>query len=91
MSSHSGAINIVFERYRIDSFLLPLSEPQSRFGDNPPKCQVICPQNGAAVLKGLTTVCVLKPIVTFSFGGSLGRIFSEFVTRKNSFLFGTSI
>ena len=35
--------------------LTPL-EPQSRFGDKPVKFQVVCPQNGTAVLKGLTTV-----------------------------------
>ena len=32
--------------------LTPL-EPQSRFGDKPLKYQVVCPQNGTAVLKGL--------------------------------------
>ena len=30
-----------------------LLEPQSRFGDRPLKFQVVCPQNGTAVLKGL--------------------------------------
>ena len=30
-------------------------EPQSRCGDKPLKFQVVCPQNGTAVLKGLTT------------------------------------
>ena len=34
---------------------LILLEPQSRFGENPLEFQVICPQNGTAVLKGLTT------------------------------------
>ena len=29
-----------------------LLEPQSRFGDNPIKFQVVCPHNGTAVLKG---------------------------------------
>ena len=33
--------------------LTPL-EPQSRFGDNPLKFQVLCPQIGTSVLKGLT-------------------------------------
>ena len=28
-------------------------EPRSRFGDNPAKFREVCPQNGAAVLKGL--------------------------------------
>ena len=32
---------------------LTLLEPQSRFGDQPLKLQVVCPQNGTAVLKGL--------------------------------------
>ena len=30
-------------------------EPQSRFGDKPLKFQVVCPQNGTAVLKGFNT------------------------------------
>ena len=34
--------------------VLTLLEPQSRFGDKPVKLEVICPQNGTAVLKGLT-------------------------------------
>ena len=33
---------------------LTLLDSQSRFGDKPIKLQVVCPQNGAAVLKGLT-------------------------------------
>ena len=32
---------------------LTLLEPQSRFGDKPLKFQVVCPQNGTAVLEGL--------------------------------------
>ena len=32
---------------------LTLLEPQSRCGDKPLKFQVVCPQNGTAVLKGL--------------------------------------
>ena len=39
-------------------FGLTLLEPRSRFGDNPLKFQVVCPQNGTAVLKGLT--CFIK-------------------------------
>ena len=35
--------------------LTPL-EPQSHVGDNPVKFQVVCPQNGTAVLKGLRVV-----------------------------------
>ena len=33
-------------RYQV----LTLLEPQSRFGDKPLKLQVVCPQNGTAVL-----------------------------------------
>ena len=35
---------------------LTLLEPQSRFWDKPAKIQVVCPQNGTAVLKGLNGV-----------------------------------
>ena len=41
---------------------LTLLERQSRFGDKPPKFQVVCPQNGTAVLNGLTLVGL--PFVT---------------------------
>ena len=53
---------------------LTLLQPQSRFGDKPLKFQVVCPQNGTAVLKGLTpqfsrsqfwvteVCCYLKPL-----------------------------
>ena len=34
--------------------LLTLLEPQSRFGDKRVKFQVVCPQHGTAVLKGLS-------------------------------------
>ena len=33
--------------------MITLLEPQSRFGDRPVKFQVVCPQNGTAVLKGV--------------------------------------
>ena len=33
--------------------LLTLLEPQSRFGGKPLNFQLVCPQNGTAVLKGL--------------------------------------
>ena len=36
------------------SYELTLLEPQSRFGDKPVKFQVVCPQHGTAVLKGLS-------------------------------------
>ena len=36
----------------VPQFALTPLEPQSRFGDNPLKFQVICPQNGTAVPKG---------------------------------------
>ena len=38
------------------TLVLTLLEPQSRFGDKPFKDQVVCPQNGTAVLKGLNSV-----------------------------------
>ena len=38
---------------RINLRLLTLLEPQSRFGDKPFKSQLLCPQNGTAVLTGL--------------------------------------
>ena len=44
--------------------LLTLLELQSHFGDKPLKFQVICPQNGTAVLKGLISICVLHRITT---------------------------
>ena len=37
-------------------YALTLLEPQSRFGDKPLKFQVVYPQNGTAILKGLS-VC----------------------------------
>ena len=43
------------------SMLEPLLDPQSRFGDKPVKFQVVCPQNGTAVLEGLT-LSVCSPI-----------------------------
>ena len=46
-------------------YLTPLA-PQSRFGDNPLKFKVICPQNGTAVLKGLILIshsCLLTYVL----------------------------
>ena len=37
-----------------DRYVLTLLEPQPRSGDTPLKHQVVCPQNGTAVLTGLT-------------------------------------
>ena len=37
--------------------------PQSRFGDKPVKFQVVCPQNGTAVSKGLTEQQLPNPII----------------------------
>ena len=34
--------------------LLTLLEPRSRFGDKVPRIRLLCPQNGTAILKGLT-------------------------------------
>ena len=51
--------------------LTPL-EPQSRFGDKPVKFQIVCPQNGTAVLKGLTqpnnNLATSVALVTFFLG-----------------------
>ena len=47
-------ISRLFATKRQVQQLLTLLEPQSRFGDNSLKFQVVCPQNGTAVLKGLT-------------------------------------
>ena len=41
--------------------LLTLLGPQPRFGDNPVKFQVVCPQNGTAVVKGLTLLALGAP------------------------------
>ena len=38
---------------------LTLLEPQSRFGDKPVNFQLVCPQNGTAVLKGLILIVAL--------------------------------
>ena len=37
-------------------FIVTLLEPQSAFGDKLLKFQVVCPQNGTAVLKGLIAI-----------------------------------
>ena len=47
---------------------LTLLEPQPRFGDKPLKFQVVCPQNGIAVLKG-SNVCQVA-CMTFVYWGS---------------------
>ena len=57
LSSRRGAI--VFQP---STFPLTHLEPQSRFGDKPVKFQVVCPQNGTAVLKGLTRGRLTLPI-----------------------------
>ena len=43
----------VFGRHAFPFLCLTLLEPQFRFRDKPLKFQVVCPQNGTAVLKGL--------------------------------------
>ena len=53
--SQHGAIRFESAREENDSTLL---EPQSRFGDKPVKFQVVCPQNGTAVLKGLSLLAI---------------------------------
>ena len=42
--------------------LLTLLEPQSRFGDKAVKFQVVCPQNGTAVLKGSSPLLCPQPL-----------------------------
>ena len=41
----SKGVNVDFNT---EPFFLTFLEPQSRFGDNPLKFQVVCPQNGTA-------------------------------------------
>ena len=70
--------------YRMISLgsILTLLEPQFRFGDKPLKFQVVYPQNGTAVLKGLTRT-VLQFFSVFS--GNFGvfpKLFGE--KPKNS-------
>ena len=45
-----------------------LTEPQSAFGDELLKFQVVCPQNGTAVLKGLirSPVLIVLIVVTYT-------------------------
>ena len=43
---------------------LTLLEPQSHFGDNQFKFQVVCPQIGTAVLKGLIDLLEKQAVVT---------------------------
>ena len=65
-STVSAVKNLLFWRrlagYRdvnVEHRLLTLLGPQSRFGDRALNFQVVCPQNGAAVLKGLQGYRVL--------------------------------
>ena len=48
--------------FRNDIDISTLLELQSHFGDNTIKFQVVCPQIGTAVLKGLKTPVVQKPV-----------------------------
>ena len=63
---------------------LTLLEPQSCFGDKPLNFQVVCPQNGTAVLKGYKT----PPEFTFFFffvpwwGGSTDGIKKPMLQRS---------
>ena len=53
--------------YPVVCFPLTLLEPQSAFGDKPLNFQVVCPQNGTAVLKGLIWEFQLYLIVLESY------------------------
>ena len=62
-----------FKHFNDGLLLLTLLEPQSRYGDNRLKLQVVCPPNGTAVLKGLKAIlnmCArsLAPRVRFFVG-----------------------
>ena len=47
---------LIFHSVRFNALWvgLTLLEPQSRFGDKLVKFRIVCPQNGTAVLKGLS-------------------------------------
>ena len=45
---------------------LTLLEPRSRFGDKLPRIRLLCPQNGTAVLKGLSVYHRLEYDLLFS-------------------------
>ena len=49
-------VNRRCRRREIQNIYSTLLEPQSRFGDKSLNFQVVCPQNGTAVLKGLTVL-----------------------------------
>ena len=52
--AHPPTLSIFFYfHFFFPETVLTLLEPQPRFGDKPLKFQVVCPQNGTAVLKGL--------------------------------------
>ena len=48
---------------------LTLLEPHPRFGDAPLKFQVVCPQNGTAVLKGLIGHKTTTPVAPINITG----------------------
>ena len=55
--------NYIRTRYLVQQMYRTLLEPQSRFGDKALKFQVVCPQNGTEVLKGLAScrIWVVRP------------------------------
>ena len=69
-----------FKHFNDGLLLLTLLEPQSRYGDNRLKLQVVCPPNGTAVLKGLKAIlnimCArsLAPRVRFFVGEEMRRV-----------------
>ena len=59
--------------FRLFGLFVLLLEPQSRFGDKPLKLQVVCPQSGTAVLKGLSLLFGLASGMIYIYGLVLVR------------------
>ena len=68
-----------------DSTLLEL---QSRFGDTPLEFQVVCPQNGTAVLKDLTHLC--RCLWSF-WAAASWTMFSSLVRGTRAFVFSVNM
>ena len=66
----------------IQSSVLTLLEPQSRFGDKLLESLVVCPHNGTAVLKGLTTL--RTRLYHYHRYDQTGRVFSSRRTEIGS-------
>ena len=63
---------------------LTLLEPQSRFVDKPVKFQIVCPQNGTAVLKGLKPLASNPLSTAVPFGGQTSQLLNN-VSLKRDF------